>query len=236
MGHRTLSLQLVLRALFLDPEAYDRLRDDDNPFIEGAFLVVVIGLIAALLNLVGQVLAWASSPDINAIKQIVQDELQRMSWWSLATGNAQAQFFRYWDLGWRLFPALLGAPDPARAALNIVVWPIVGVLSWLVYGLLVYMFARLLKGTGSLNQTLGTTALAATPLLLLGLGVVPFLVIGGVVNTWQLICRYRAVRSAHQLPVWRAAWATILPFLAYLLLWILVGLTGTLVVALLVRR
>ena len=42
MGVRTLSLALALRALFLHDDAYDRLRDDDNPFIEGLFLVVLL--------------------------------------------------------------------------------------------------------------------------------------------------------------------------------------------------
>ncbi len=35
MGHRTLSLALIWRALFLDADAYEDLRDDDNPFVEG---------------------------------------------------------------------------------------------------------------------------------------------------------------------------------------------------------
>ena len=62
MGHRTLSLGLVLRALFLDSDAYAELRDDDNPFVEGLFLLVIIGILTALLNLIGQLLAWASTP------------------------------------------------------------------------------------------------------------------------------------------------------------------------------
>jgi hypothetical protein len=238
MGHRTLSLQLVLRALFFDPEAYDRLRDDDNPFIEGAALVVLISLVAALLNLVGTLMAWASSPSLDGIKQVVLAELQSQSWWPLVMGNAeaQAQFLRNWDLGWRIFPVLFGAANPTLSAINVVVWPIVGLISWLLYGVLVYLFSRLFRGTGTLTQTLGTTALAATPLLLRGLGLVPFLVVGGVVNTWQLICRYRAVRSAQRLPVWPAAWATILPFVAYLLFWFFVVIAAILILGSMTRR
>ena len=62
MGHRTLSLNLVLRALFLDSNAYAELRDDDNPFVEGLFLIVLIGVISAMAALIGQLLAWASTP------------------------------------------------------------------------------------------------------------------------------------------------------------------------------
>ena len=64
MGNRTLSPGLVLRALFLDSEAYAELRDDDNPFIEGLFLLVIIGVLTAFLAMIGQLLAWASTPNL----------------------------------------------------------------------------------------------------------------------------------------------------------------------------
>jgi hypothetical protein len=228
MGHRTLSLNLVLRALFLDGDAYAELRDDDNPFIEGLFLLVIIGVVTAVLGLLGQLLAWASTPDLNAIKEIVLQNLQRMSWWPLmaASPGGLEQFQRWYDLGWQIFPALFGAPSPARAAFNIVAWPAGMLLSWLFYGILAHLFARLFRGTGTLGQTFGTTALAWTPLLLRGLEIVPFLVIGGVLSTWQLICRYKAIRMAHKLSWGAAFWATLLPFLVYLLLWIGLGLAS----------
>ena len=82
MGHRTLSLGLVFRALFLDSDAYDQLRDDDNPFVEGLFLVVIIGVVTALLNFIGQLLAWAGTPSMNAIKDVVWQAFPQMTWWS----------------------------------------------------------------------------------------------------------------------------------------------------------
>jgi hypothetical protein len=238
MGHRTLSLRLVLAALFLDGDAYDHLRDDDNPFIEGLFLVVAIGVGTALLAFVGRLLTWASSPPLEAIKQAVWTGLQQMSWWPgmAASPAALAAFQRNWDLGWQIFPRLFGAPDPAGAALNILIWPIAGVVGWLIYGALSHLFARWLGGSGSFNQTLGVTALAYTPCLLRGLGVVPFLVIGGVVSTWQLICRYKAVRSVHRLSWGRSFWATVLPLAAYALVWIVVSAIVAIAIAAIVGR
>ena len=112
MGHRTLSLGLVFRALFLDTAAYDELRDDDNPFVEGLFLVVIIGMVTALLNLIGQSLAWAGTPSMNAIKDVVWQAFPQMTWWSQMAANATAiaQFKQYYDLGWQIFPQLFGAP------------------------------------------------------------------------------------------------------------------------------
>jgi len=238
MGHRTLSLSLVFRALFLDGDAYDALRDDDNPFVEGLFLIVIIGAGAALLNLVGQLLAWASSPSMDAIKEIVLRAYQQMPWWAYISGNPQAmsQFQQAWEWSWRILPTLFGAPNPAGAALNILLWPLVALLSWLIYGVLAHLFAKLLRGTGSFNQTLGTTALAFSPLLLRGLGFIPFFAIGGAINTWPLICRYKALRRVHGLSWGRTFWATVLPFVVYLLLWLLLGGLGAAVIAAAVRR
>jgi hypothetical protein len=233
MGYRTLTWGLVWRALFLDDAAYEAMRDDDNPYIEGLLLVVLIGAGTALLNLIGQLIHWASVPSVAGIQAAVLQTLKTMDWWSSIANNPQAiaQFNYYWDLGWRFLPALFGAPSPARAAFDILLWPILAVLSWLIYGLLAFGFARLLHGAGTLNQTLGTTALAAAPLMLRGLGFIPFLTIGGVLSTWQLICRYKAIQRAHRLSWQRAMWATVLPFAVYLVFWLVVGGIGVAVSA-----
>lgn len=236
MGHRTLSLALVFRALFLDTEAFEELRDDDNPFVEGLFLVVLIGLVSALLSLVGQVLAWAVTPDIAAIKQIVLAGLQQQPWWAAlaASPDGLTMFQQWWDAAWRVLPGLMGAPAPDAAAFNLLAWPFAAMISWLVYGLLAHGFARLLGGQGTLNSTLGVTALAYTPLLLRGLGFIPFFVIGGALQTWQLLLRYRAVRTAHQLPWAKALWATVLPFGVFLLFWLAVSVFVAMLVAIVV--
>ncbi|MDQ1300351.1 MAG: hypothetical protein QG637_268 [Chloroflexota bacterium] len=230
MGNRTLSLGLVFRALFLDNDAYDQLRDDDNPFIEGLFLIVIIGAVTALLNLIGQGLAWAGTPAMSAIKEAVWQAFPTMQWWSPMAGNAELmkQFEIYYNMGWQIFPTLFGAPDPGSAALNIVLWPLMAVLGWLIYGTLAHWFARMLGGAGRYGQTLGTLSLSFTPLLLRGLGFLPYFTVGAVMNTWQLICRYKAIRSAGQMSWGRAFWATLLPFLVYLVFWVIVGVVGSL--------
>jgi hypothetical protein len=234
MGHRTLSLGLVFRALFLDSEAFDELRDDDDPFVEGLFLLVLLGLITAALNLIGQTLAWGSVPQASAIQDVVLNTLQQQPWWSALSANPQAYatFERIWDLSWRVFPPLFGAPDPGAAALNLLLWPIWLVLSWLIYSLLAHGFARLLGGRGWLRGTMGTVALSFTPFLIRGIGFLPFIVFGGVLNTWQLILRYKALRSAQELSWGRALAATLLPYLIYLLVWLLLGGFLALVLAL----
>jgi len=236
MGYRTLSLDLVLRALFLDDRAFDQLRDDDNPFVEGLFLIVIIALLTALLALVGEALAWAGSPDMADVKQIILEMLRQSPWWSSIAPNPQAlsSFQQTWDTAWRVLPPLFGAPNPAGAAGNLLGWPIFAVISWLVYGTLAHLFARLFHGTGAFRQTLGVTALAFTPWLFHGLELIPYLVLGGFVATWQLLLRYRAIRSVHGLSWSRAMWATLLPFLLLVALAVLFGSAFAVLIAVIV--
>jgi hypothetical protein len=238
MGNRTLSLSLVLRALALDSDAYDELRRDDNPFVEGLFFIVLVGAFTALLSLVGQLIAWAGTPDMTAIKDIVLQTYQQAPWWASIQGNPEAlrQFQQFWDIAWQAFPALFGAPNPGSAALNIIGWPLGMLLSWLFYGVLAHLFARLLRGAGSLGQTLGLTALSFAPLLLRGLGFIPYLTLGAVLSTWQLLCRFKALRSAHELSWGRAFWATLLPFAVYLIFWLLLTGVGVAAIAALAGR
>jgi hypothetical protein len=188
--------------------------------------------------MIGQLLAWASTPDLAAIKDVVFRNLQQMPWWSMSSGapGFAEEFRRWYDLGWQVIPALSGAPNPAGAAVNILLWPLGLLVSWLIYGLLAHLFARMLGGQGGLGQTLGLTALAFTPMLLRGLEFIPFLVIGSVAATWQLLLRYKAVRTAHALSWGRAFWATMLPFAVYLLFWLILGGSVAVVIALIVGR
>ena len=60
---------------------------------------------------------------------------------------------------------------------------------------------------------------------------IPFFVIGGVLQTWQLLLRYKALRITHQLPWTKAFWATLLPFGLFLLFWLMVSVLVALLVA-----
>jgi hypothetical protein len=103
------------------------------------------------------------------------------------------------------------------------------IMAWLVYGLLAYLFARLLGGAGTLNQTLGTTALAAAPQLLNVLTVLPFVVMFSL-GTWTLLCNYMALRTVHGLSWQRSVAAALLPSVALVLLAIVIGAIVAIVV------
>jgi hypothetical protein len=188
------------------------MREDDNPFVEGLFILVIVGVVVAIAGIIGTTLQWASSPNLAALQDVILRSLQNMPWWQQMQqfgGNAFVQSFtQTWNWIWQAIGAL--APSPVSSLAGLVTKPLALIIGWLVFGLIAHGLARLFGGTGNLSQTLGTTALAAAPQLLLLFGAVPFLTVAGV-GTWTLLCRYMALRTAHDLSWPRAMWATLLP-------------------------
>jgi len=219
------SLSRLWRALFLQPAAYEEMREDNNPFVEGLFLIAAVGLAVALARLIGDLLEWASSPQLSAVQEVVYRNLLQMPWYQTMFEQAgqpfAEQFRQQYEWGWRVLPRLLGAPDPGMAAFNLLLFPLGLIVSWLIYGLLAHIVARLLGGEGTLAQTLGTTALAVAPQLFNLAELFPALVVGGVVGAWMLLCRYMGLRVAHDLSWPRALIATLAPGL---ILSLLIGL------------
>jgi hypothetical protein len=224
---------LVIGALFLRTQAYEEMREARSPVLTGLVIIVVVGVIVALVALVGTALEWASTPNLAAIQEVVYEGITQMPWYeeTLRVMPGYDETFRqYYDLGWNL-ARTFGANSPGSALGNVVLTPLGLIVAWLVYGLLAHVVARLLKGEGNLAQTLGCTALAVAPQVLKVAELVPYVALGGVIGTWTLICRYLALKQAHSFSWGRAFWATVLPLL---ILWvvglILVGL-GVLVFA-----
>ena len=117
-----------------------------------------------------------------------------------------------------MFPALFGAPNIAQAAMNTILMPLGLGFVWLLYGVVAHLCARLMGGQGNLGQTLGCTALAIAPQLLNLVTFLPYVAVGGVVGAWTLLCRYVALKTCHRLTWNRALAATLLPYVAFLVL------------------
>jgi hypothetical protein len=218
---------LVYRGLFLHADAYDEMRDARNPFVEGLFVLVLIGLVVAASSIIGATLEWASSPSLAAIQHALYDGLTNMPWYDQLKRAIGPDFATEFQAQWnRLFGlAQTIAPTPLTSLASLITTPLGFMISWFIYGLLAHLFARLLGGSGSLSQTLGSTGLAMAPHLLKVVGLLPFVTVGGVVGTWVLVCRYVALKQTHGLSWGRAFWATILPrVVTWLLVVLLVGL------------
>jgi hypothetical protein len=204
------SFGMLWDALFLQTDAYERMRDDDNPFVEGLFLLVLLGLVLAVVGIVGTTLEWASSPPLADVQQAVLGGLQQMPWYQelQAVPEALTHFRSIWDQVWRAVE--FAVPKPVTSLTGIITEPLGLIVGWLVFGLVAYVLARVLGGKGTLNQTLGATALGAAPQLLTIVTVLPFAAVAGL-GTWTLLCNYMALRTVHHLSWPRAVFAALLP-------------------------
>jgi hypothetical protein len=204
------SFGMLWDALFLQTDAYERMRDDDNPFVEGLFLLVLLGLLLGLVGIVGTTLEWASSPPLAAVQQAVLNGLQQMRWYQDLAQSTDfvTQFRDIWDQVWRFVD--MAAPKPITSLAGILLKPLSLIVGWLVFGVVAYVLARLFGGKGSLNQTLGVTALGAAPQLLTITTALPFVAVAGL-GTWTLLCNYMALRTVHHLSWPRAVFAALLP-------------------------
>ena len=72
------SLRLGWNALLLKEEAYEEMSTATSPIVKGLVLIVVVGVVIALLALVGTALEWATMPDLGEIRDIIFGYLWEM--------------------------------------------------------------------------------------------------------------------------------------------------------------
>lgn len=226
----------AIDALLLRDSAYRSMRDSPNPFVRGLILVVGVGLVVALVGIVGALLTHFTSPDLGAIQQAVYEGLLNMPWMQQIPPSERQQFqeiFRQqYNFGWQI--ARMFAPSVTSAFVNVFLNPIGLVIGWLVYGVLAFFAARVLGGKGRLDQTYGTTALAVAPRMLGVVTVVPYVQVAGL-GTWALICNYLALKNTHELSPWRAFWATVIPFIVLILFVVGLAIIGVSIAALAIQ-
>jgi hypothetical protein len=208
------SLKLGWNALLFKDDAYEKMSVEENPVVKGLILIIIVGVIIALFAFVGDLLEWASTPDLGEIKDTVYYYMTQMPWWKLAIREDPTfvEVFKQWyDFGWSI--GMTASPSVAGAALIILLTPVALVIRWLIYGLLAYLFARWLGGTADLSKTLGVLALAVAPQALNALTFLPFVQAGSVIAVWGVLCAYVGLKKVHGLSWGRAVWATLLPFI-----------------------
>jgi hypothetical protein len=227
--------RMLWSGLFLDVDAYDEASDADNPFVEGLFIIVLIGILVALASIIGSILGWGITPDLAQIKALVHDGLVSMPWYQqFLQGNADAvrQFEHNYDLSWRI--ARFFAPNPSRALLSLFISPLSLFLQWLWFALIAQAVARILGGQGRMGQTFGATALAFAPHLLYVFRALPMVSVAAV-GVWTLLAKYVAIRRVHENLSWqRVVVAVLAPpilfwFLVILLTVLGLALMGTLI-------
>ena len=198
--------RFIGQALFLEPDPFVEMVDDDNPWIEGLFLCAFIGVLVAVAKLVGGLLLTASLPPSEALLNMVLWGLRQSAAngetlyeIELALRNVWPFFLAYsdYDSGWFRFLALATTP-----------LSLIG--QWLCFGLIAHLIARACGGQGSLGQTLGAMALSTAPRLLYLFTVLPFVSVSSIlIHVWGVLIAYRGLEVAHELSPGPAALAAI---------------------------
>ena len=156
---------LVSKALVLDAEPFIALSDDDEPWVEGLFLTIGVGFLVGVARLIGQLLTTAVLPPNDAMLSVL---LQGWRQWSAGIPNLinPAVMETFLREGWALANFWLGYSGGWLRLLTLVTTPTLLLVQWLLAGMIIYGAARFLGGSGTLNQTLGVTALIVAPQIL----------------------------------------------------------------------
>ena len=225
--------ELLGKALVLEADPFVTLVDDDNPWVEGLFLIVCVGAALAVANLVGGLLLTASLPAAGALEAALLQGWRQLAALAAPMTTDPAQIDAGFQQLWRWVATLAGYRGGAARLLVALLPGLALLLQWLLYGVAGHLAARALGGHGKLGQTLGATALVAAPHVLLLLTLIPFVSVSRLLlAVWALLIAYRAVEVAHDLPWQRAVAAALAGPAALALLSVAGGLVAGVLAAL----
>lgn len=207
-------VRLSTAGLLLDVNTFRAQRDNPYALREGFLVVIVVGVIVGIASLIGSILSRTATPDPTAVIEVLQRYFERIPFFSgLQEVNPDFSFDPIFDLLTDVFSTLQWS-----SLIGAIATPVVYVLGWLIYGTVAHLAARSLGGNGTFAQTLGCTALASGANLLAAVQIIPFATVAGTTLLGLIGC-YLGLRAAHNLPAWRAFWATLIgPILLILIL------------------
>lgn len=213
--------ELIGKALVLETEPFVVMAEDDNPWVEGLFLTACLGFLVGVARVVGSWLTVVSLPSPDAVLTTL---LQGWRQWSTAVvmDVDAALVERGLREVWAIVIFWSGLSGGWLRLLTFVTTPLGFIVQWMLAGLIIFGVARALGGTGTLNQTLGVTALMVAPNLFAFASFIPFVGVStSLVLVWAMLIGYRAIEVAHGLPWQRAMLAALSPLLLLLLLLLL---------------
>ncbi len=216
--------ELVGKALVLDAEPFIALTDDDDPWLEGMFLTACVGFLVGIARVIGHFLTTATLPPTDAMLAALLQGWRQYSTTLPDTVNLaliESVLREAWAMGifWN------GYSGGGTRLLTLITTPTTLLLQWVLAGVIIYAVARSLGGVGTLNQTLGVTALMVAPQALRLVEIIPFAAVSQLLlSVWAVLIIYRAVEVAHDLPWQRALLAALAPWLLLVALALLVGL------------
>jgi hypothetical protein len=202
-------LSTVRGAITLDIPTLVRFRDTEDVFRRGIIILVLVGLVLGAVEFavvfVGSFIAPPAEAQLAEMRRNFDQVLQFMP--PDAAEAFEEQFLSNFEVGIEIGRDLAALPTPLPKVVGnffeaLGAWlsqPPAMLGGFLAYGIWVMLAAKLLGGTGRLQEFLGTTALSSVPYLLLILGWVPCLgtVLSLVAWVWGIVIWVAATAVAH---------------------------------------
>lgn len=204
-------IRLGFAGMLLSPEAYRDQRDSPDGLGRGFVLIILVGILIGGVSLIGNLGEYISQPSSEAMAQAIYHGLRTMPWFT-ELSEADPQFPARFDEIFQQInqiSQMINGGGLMRSLMGLVTTPALMLLGWLLFSIIAHLMARALGGQASFSQTLACTALASGVQLLNIIQIFPFAQAGGTALL-GLVASYVAIREAHQLPPWRAFWATML--------------------------
>ncbi len=197
--------ELIGKALVLEADPFVTMVDDDNPWAEGLFMVISLGVIIGIVRLIGGLFLTASLPPADAVYAALLQGWRQLSPFITPANANSAVTDQTIQQIWRLLTETAGYTGGWSRLLVVLLVPLGFLVQWLFYGVISHVVAMALGGEGTLNRTMGATALMVAPQILRFLDIIPFVSISWLLLAiWGVLITYRAVEVAHALP-WRRA-------------------------------
>ena len=196
-------------AITLDIPTLVRFRDTKDTFRRGLIILVLVGLILGAVEFavvfIGGVFGPPPGAELAEARQNLDQILRFMP--PEAAQAVEGQILSIFESVIEIGQGIAALPTPLpRPVGNLFealgAWlsqPLAMLGAFLAYGIWVMLAAKLLGGTGRLQEFLGTAALSSAPYLLLVLGWVPCLgsVLGLVAWVWSIVIWVGATAVAH---------------------------------------
>jgi hypothetical protein len=210
-------LSTVRGAITLDIPTLVRFRDTEDVFRRGIIILILVGLVLGAVEFavgfIGGVFAPSAEAQLTEVRQNINQILQFMP--SEAAEAFEEQFLDILEGAIEIGQDIAALPTPLPKVVGnfftaLGAWvskPLAMLGGFLAYGIWVMLAAKLLGGSGRVQEFLGTAALSSAPYLLLILGWVPCLgsVLGLVAWVWSTVIWVAAAAVAHG---WAAPVAT----------------------------
>jgi hypothetical protein len=202
-------LSTVRGAITLDIPTLVRFREGGDVFRRGIVTLIVVGLVLGAVEFAVVFIRSVSAPPVEVqmaeVRQGFDQMLQFMP--PDAAEAFQEQFLSNFEAGMRIAENVEALTTPLPGAVGdffraLGAWvskPLAMLGGFLAYGIWVMLAAKLLGGTGRLQEFLGTAALSSIPYLLLILNWVPCLggILGFVAWVWSSLIWIAATTVAH---------------------------------------